>query len=97
MNDVDMASGTKEGIDVHTGASTLNFTTRMQTPKIPDWWVTHVRNDEMANVTVDANVRTSLLGGQNFDLQQERQVTSFSAWTARLPTAPHRWVEIVAG
>ena len=74
MNDVGMATGTKEGLDVETGNSTLNFTTRMRNTKIPDWWVTHVRNDEVTNVTVDANVRTSLLGGQSFDLKQEQRI-----------------------
>jgi LEA14-like dessication related protein len=74
MNDVAMAAGTKEGLDVATGDTTLNFSTRMQNTKIPDWWVTHLRNGEVTNVTVDADVRTSLLGNRTFDFQQGQQV-----------------------
>lgn len=60
MNDVDIASGSKEGLEVESGDSTVNVTTRMQNTKIPNWWYTHVSNGEMTNVTVDADIRTSL-------------------------------------
>ncbi|MFC7226231.1 LEA type 2 family protein [Salinirubellus salinus] len=74
MNDVAMAEGTKEGLDVDPGNTTLDFSTRMQNTKIPDWWVTHLRNGEVTNVTVDADVRTSLLGDRTFDFQQGQQI-----------------------
>jgi LEA14-like dessication related protein len=74
MNDVDIAGGSKEGLDVESGDSTLNFTTRMQNTKIPDWWYTHVSNGEVTNVTVDADIRTSLLGDRTFELQQRQRI-----------------------
>lgn len=74
MNEVGIASGTKEGIAVASGDSTLNFSTKMQNTKIPDWWYTHVSNDEVTNVTVDADIQTSLLGDRTFDLKQEQQI-----------------------
>lgn len=74
MNDVSMASGQKEGLQVGTGNTTLPFTTEMDNTEIPDWWVTHVRNGERTNVTVDARVRTSVLGDRQFDLNQRQQV-----------------------
>ena len=74
MNEIGIAAGQKEGLDVATGNSTLNFSTQMQNSKIPAWWVTHIRNGEVTNVTIDARVQTSLLGGKQFDLQQNQQV-----------------------
>lgn len=74
MNDVEMAAGSKAGLEIETGNSTLPFETAMFNDRIPPWWVSHIRNDERTNVTIDATVRTSLLGNQSFDIDQRRQV-----------------------
>jgi LEA14-like dessication related protein len=74
MNDVEMATGSKAGLEVQTGNSTLDFETAMFNDRIPPWWVSHIRNDERTNVTIDATVRTSLLGNQSFDIDQRKQV-----------------------
>lgn len=74
MNDVAMAQGSKTGLDVRSGNSTLEFDTEMRNEKIPPWWVSHVRNGERTNVTVDASVRTSILGDRTFAIEQERTV-----------------------
>ncbi|MFC6938624.1 LEA type 2 family protein [Salinirubellus sp. GCM10025818] len=74
MNDVAMAAGTKEGLSIERGNSTLGFTTRMRNERIPAWWVTHVGNDENTTVTVDATVTASTLGNRSVSLTQEEQV-----------------------
>lgn len=74
MNDVEMARGSKSGLQVESGNSTLPFETRMLNGRIPPWWVSHIRNDEVTNVTIDATIRTGLLGNRSFDLDQRRQV-----------------------
>ena len=74
MNDVPMAVGGREGLDVETGNSTLAFTTRMDNGQIPAWWATHVNNDERTVVTIDAVVRASIVGRHRYDLTQEKQV-----------------------
>lgn len=74
MNDVEMAGGEKEGVAVGPGNTTLNFTTDMRNERIPPWWASHVRNGEVTNVTVDANVETGLLGDRTFEIQQKQQV-----------------------
>jgi len=74
MNDVEMARGSKAGLQVEPGNSTLEFRTRMFNERIPPWWVSHIRNDEATNVTIDATVRTSVLGNRSFDLDQRKQV-----------------------
>lgn len=74
MNDVEMAHGSKAGLDVDSGNTTLPFRTRMLNDRIPPWWVSHIRNDEVTNVTIDATVKTSLLGNRTFDLDQRKQV-----------------------
>ena len=74
MNGVAMANGTKEGLSVERGNSTLPFTTRMRNERIPDWWVTHVENGENTTVVVDATVTSSALGNRSAELQQEQHV-----------------------
>jgi LEA14-like dessication related protein len=74
MNDVEMARGSKAGLDIDSGNTTLDFRTRMLNDRIPPWWVSHIRNDEVTNVTIDATVRTSVLGNRSFDLDQRKQV-----------------------
>ncbi|WP_115863068.1 LEA type 2 family protein [Halorussus litoreus] len=76
MNDVAMANGTKEGVSIGSGNSTLAFTTVMQNDRIPAWWASHVRNDEQTAVQVDAEVRSGTLG-RSFDAPPvERQVST---------------------
>jgi len=74
MNDVRMANGVKEGVQVETGTSTLSFTTRMNNERIPPWWVSHIRENETTDVLIDARVTSSLLGGRTFEVPQERTI-----------------------
>ncbi|WP_336036890.1 LEA type 2 family protein [Halobacterium yunchengense] len=62
MNDVEMARGEKRGVGVGAGNSTVNLTTYLQNDRVPEWWVSHVRNGETTAMTVDATVRSSTLG-----------------------------------
>ncbi|WP_336022096.1 LEA type 2 family protein [Halobellus salinisoli] len=62
MNDVELASGTKEGVSVEKGNSTLNFTSTADNGQIPPWWVSHIRNGEQTTVTVDTAVTSGTLG-----------------------------------
>jgi LEA14-like dessication related protein len=76
MNDVQMARGTKDGISIASGSSTVSLRTRMKNERIPDWWVTHVENGEETNLNVDGTVDSSLLG-RSFDISPaERSVST---------------------
>jgi len=74
MNDVTMATGQKDGVRVGRGNSTLSFTTYMRNERIPDWWRSHIANDEQTQVRIDARVRSSALGGRAVQLPQTQQV-----------------------
>ena len=74
MNDIEMAHGSKAGLQIQSGNTTLPFETAMLNDRIPPWWVSHIRNDEVTNVTIDATVKTSVLGNRSFDLNQREQV-----------------------
>ena len=74
MNGVPIAEGGREGLDVETGTSTLPFTTRMDNGQIPAWWVTHVNNDERTVITINATVRTSVVGRHQFDITQQKAI-----------------------
>ncbi|WP_435182785.1 LEA type 2 family protein [Halobellus sp. EA9] len=62
LNDVSLASGVKEGLQVGTGNTTVRFRTAARNERIPPWWVSHVRNGERTTVTVDTAVESSTLG-----------------------------------
>lgn len=56
MNDVDLATGEREGISVGSGNTTVDLTTRMDNDQIPEWWATHIAADERSHLVVDAEV-----------------------------------------
>ena len=62
MNGITMATGSKSGLHVPHGHSTLNFTTYMRNDRIQSWWVSHLRNGEHTDVSVDATVHPPFLG-----------------------------------
>ncbi|MFC3478963.1 LEA type 2 family protein [Halobacterium litoreum] len=62
MNDVRVATGEKQGLGLGTGNSTIALTTHLKNERIPDWWVTHIRNGEQTDMTIDATVKSGLLG-----------------------------------
>ncbi|AQL43834.1 hypothetical protein BV210_14470 [Halorientalis sp. IM1011] len=74
MNDVAMATGYREGLSIGPGNSTLQFRTYMRNDRIPPWWHSHIENRERTNVTIDAVVRSGLLGGREFAVPQERTI-----------------------
>jgi len=73
MNGVAIANGSKSGLAIGTGNSTLNLTTRMDNEQIPAWWYTHVRNGESTTVQIDATATSSTLG-QSAKFGQQRQI-----------------------
>lgn len=73
MNDVELASGQKNGVGISAGNTTLNTTTAMDNEQIPAWWYTHVRNDETTSVEIDATATSATLG-QSADFGQERTI-----------------------
>ena len=62
MNGIPMANGTRTGLSIQTGNSSLQFVTSLDNTKIPDWWYTHIRNGERTDVTIDATASHSALG-----------------------------------
>jgi LEA14-like dessication related protein len=74
MNDVEMATGGGQGLDISTGNSTQAFRTEMDNSRIPAWWATHVQNGEQTQVSINATARTSLLGERSFDVTKQREI-----------------------
>jgi LEA14-like dessication related protein len=62
MNGIRMATGTKGGLSIPQGQSSVPMTTRLANERIPTWWVSHVRNDEQTTLAVNADVHSSTLG-----------------------------------
>ncbi|WP_435069350.1 LEA type 2 family protein [Haloplanus sp. C73] len=62
MNGIRMANGTKNGVSIPKGQSTVPMTTRLDNERIPAWWVSHIRNDEQTTLAVNADVHSSALG-----------------------------------
>lgn len=62
MNDVAMANGSRGNLALDKGNTTLRFSTRMRNDKIPEWWVTHIRNGEKTTLRLRSTVHFSLVG-----------------------------------
>jgi len=64
MNDVVTGEGTApESYTVQPGQTrTVSFTLVVDSQRMDEWWVSHVRNDERTAVAVDASVAVSALG-----------------------------------
>ncbi|SDZ89826.1 LEA14-like dessication related protein [Haloplanus vescus] len=62
MNGIRMANGTKDGVSIPKGESTVPMTTQLSNERIPPWWVSHIRNDERTTLAVNADVHSSTLG-----------------------------------
>jgi len=73
MNDVGVANGTKKGISIGTGNSTMNVETTLYNDRIPPWWASHVNNGERTNVVVDTKVSSSTIG-QSKTFTSEEQI-----------------------
>jgi len=63
MNDLEMATGSKEGVSIGRGTSRIPTRTYMRNERIPAWWVSHVRNGEHTDLTINAAVHSSTIGG----------------------------------
>lgn len=61
LNDVQVAEGQKNGLNIGPGRNVLNLSIELDNDKIPPWWVTHVANDEQTTLTVETSASSSLL------------------------------------
>lgn len=73
MNGVEMARGGGSDVALEPGTSTESFSTRMHNERIPDWWVTHIRNGEETEVVIDATVSSGALG-RSTDVTDRRTI-----------------------
>ncbi|WP_144920980.1 LEA type 2 family protein [Halorubrum salsamenti] len=73
MNDIEMAQGGREGVQIGTGNSTLNLETRLRNDGIPPWWVSHVRNGERTTLDIDATATSERLG-RGVDFSRSREI-----------------------
>jgi len=74
MNGVGTASSEKQGISLESGNTTIELSTTMRNGKIPAWWASHIGNGERTQLTIDANVTDSLVGGRSFSVTQNRTI-----------------------
>ncbi len=61
MNGVTMANGSQSNLHLEKGNTTLRFSTEMRNDKIPEWWVTHIRNGEHTTLRIHSKVHSSLV------------------------------------
>lgn len=62
MNGIEMGNGSREGIELTEGTTTVTLTTAIDNRKIPAWWASHVANGERTRLNATASVELPLLG-----------------------------------
>lgn len=60
MNQIAIAEGSVDGIDLPRGEGTLDLRTYLLLERVPPWWASHVRNDETSEVDIEARVHVSI-------------------------------------
>jgi len=56
MNNIEMAHGKIENIDLQKGDTTIEVTSYLNNSKIPEWWVSHIKNNETTIVDIEPMV-----------------------------------------
>ncbi len=56
MNQVPMATGEIDGIDLGSENDSIALTTTLQNERITEWWPTHIDQDESSDVRIDVTV-----------------------------------------
>lgn len=62
LNGIRMATGTKRGVSVPQGRSSVHMATTLANDRIPTWWVSHIRNGERTTLAVNADIHSATLG-----------------------------------
>ncbi|WP_148413367.1 LEA type 2 family protein [Haloferax sp. KTX1] len=62
MNGIQMATGEKGGVAIGRGTTAVPLRTTLENERIPEWWVSHIRNGEHTDLAVDATVTSETLG-----------------------------------
>lgn len=58
LNGIEFGVGEKNGLGLSQGVNTVTLRTHLDNSKIPPWWVSHIRNDEVSTLQVRADVST---------------------------------------
>ena len=61
MNDIPMAHGGREGLELGTGNTTIPLETYLMNDQIPKWWASHLQNGERSTMTIDATLYSGTL------------------------------------
>lgn len=60
LQNVRLAEGEGSGLGVPAGRSTQNLTTDLYYNRLPAWWASHLNNDEVSDLRVNATAYTSI-------------------------------------
>ena len=53
MNNIKMANGKIENINLQKGDTTIEVTSYLNNKRIPDWWISHIKNNETTIVDIE--------------------------------------------
>ncbi|MFB6188223.1 MAG: LEA type 2 family protein, partial [Halobacteriaceae archaeon] len=76
LNSITMASGQHSGISIPSGRSSIVLHTFMKNNRIPDWWVSHIQNDETTVMKVDVAFRYGLFGTRILQTPVNRTIST---------------------
>jgi LEA14-like dessication related protein len=62
MNDIELAEGTKKGLEIDKGNQTVEFHTSLNQKNIQNWWVKHMKNSETSHLEVPVQLSFDIAG-----------------------------------
>ncbi|SEW25701.1 LEA type 2 family protein [Natrinema salifodinae] len=84
MNDVDLASGSADDVTVPSGNTTTELRTDLRYQRLPAWWASHIRNDEVSELAVEttAHVDVGPLSGSPSGTYTDEKATELEPMIA---------------
>ncbi|MFB6254498.1 MAG: LEA type 2 family protein [Halobacteriaceae archaeon] len=76
LNGITMASGQHSGISIPSGRSSIVLHTFLNNNRIPDWWVSHIQNNETTVMRVDVSLRYGLFGARILQTPVKRTIST---------------------
>ncbi len=60
LQEIELAAGSGTDLGISSGYNELELSTDLRQQRLPEWWASHLNNDEVSDLDVDATVHTSV-------------------------------------
>jgi len=74
MNEIPMASGSRDGVSIGASGSTIGLETYLRNENIPAWWASHIDAGEQTDLLIDVDLSHGVMGDRAVEIPQQEQI-----------------------